>query len=105
MECVSSIETIWIGSRVTAEMNLGWKGKLESWLNDGLSEVTRHCEKDACEACRDLADPGMNVFKIEHLLELEDPLNQDPNSGRPICSGSCRCSFKPMVGRKFLDDV
>ena len=84
-----------------------WKPLLEKWLNDGLSEVTRHSAEDekVCEACRDLAEEGFNVFKIEHLLELDNPMNEDPHSGKQLCAGECRCTFKPMVGRKFLDDV
>ena len=85
-----------------------WKSQLEKWLNDGLSEVTRHCSEDGevCERCRELAEEGFNIFKIEHLLELDDPMNEDPHSSKALCSaGTCRCVFKPMVGRKFMDDI
>ncbi len=109
-----AINDIWTEQRYiyqrivrTETINAYARTQLEEWLEQGLTEVTRHSIDDSktCAICRELSRPGVNVYKIEDLLRLEYPLTQDPKTGGWLTHPHCRCSFRPKVNWDFLDEI
>ena len=76
---------------------------LQEWYDQGVREVERIEINDlkTCDLCKELSQPGRNVYQIEDLL------NDAITNGYPVTYVShpnCRGGYRPRVNMQAFDD-